>query len=275
MSGVLAPEVLADPIGVMVGLVEGREPVLDREIITSIAERVAGGRAKRRRIAQALLNRPTVLHDGRSPAPRAVGDLLIALNKAGARHISLPACVECGKLLRSFERRGEHWYCGVCGPRRELCAACGRLNRVSCRDRNGSPRCSQCPPNDGRDPTSDIVGLVARLDPCLPAEVIAAATRRAAPKPAQRHRLLVGTTGSSRSAHRGRGRRAGAHSPAVDRRALRRRRACHCSPGLPRLPAGDPPASAHRRKVAVPQLHRQVPCTTVCTLRSRPGGRDS
>ncbi|MBV8349642.1 MAG: hypothetical protein JOZ49_19590 [Mycolicibacterium sp.] len=190
MSGVLAPEVLADPIGVMVGLVEGREPVLDREIITSIAERVAGGRAKRRRIAQALLNRPTVLHDGRSPAPRAVGDLLIALNKAGARHISLPACVVCGKLLRSFERRGEHWYCGVCGPRRELCAACGRLNRVSCRDRNGSPRCSQCPPNDGRDPTSDIVGLVARLDPCLPAEVIAAATRRAAPKPAQRHRLL-------------------------------------------------------------------------------------
>ena len=42
-------------------------------------------------------DRPAVLADGRSPAPRAVGDLLIALRKAGATAISAPVCAECGK----------------------------------------------------------------------------------------------------------------------------------------------------------------------------------
>jgi hypothetical protein len=111
-----ASEVLDDPIGVMVDLVLQHQPGLDRAAVTSIAERVAGGRAKRRGLAQALLDRPAVLTDGRSPAPRAVADLLIALNKAGATHISAPVCAECGKLLRTIQRRGEHWYCGVCGP---------------------------------------------------------------------------------------------------------------------------------------------------------------
>jgi hypothetical protein len=130
-----------------------------------------------------------VFDDGRSPAPRAVADLPIALNKAGATGISPPICAECGKPLRSFDRRGQHWYCGVCGPCRESCVACGQLRRVSCRDRNGRPRCSQCPPDDGRDPLIDIVDLVAGVDPSLPAEVIATAAIRAAPQAGQRHRL--------------------------------------------------------------------------------------
>ena len=45
---------------------------------------VAAGRAKRRRLAQALLDKPSLLVDGRSPAPRVAGDLLIALRQAGA-----------------------------------------------------------------------------------------------------------------------------------------------------------------------------------------------
>ncbi|MFJ1827902.1 hypothetical protein [Streptomyces sp. NPDC088178] len=49
---------------------------------------VAGGRAKSRRLAEALVMRPGVLTDGRSPAPRAVGDLLIELRKAGASAIA-------------------------------------------------------------------------------------------------------------------------------------------------------------------------------------------
>jgi hypothetical protein len=190
VPAVFAAEVLADPVGVMVGLVEAREPGLDCGIITAIVEQLAGGRAKRRRLAQALLERPGVLDDGRSPAPRALGDLLIALNKAGAKHISPPACAECSKPLRSFERRDQHWYCGVCGPRREPCAVCGQLRRISCRDRDGRPRCTQCPPGDGRDPTAEIVDLVSMLDPSVPVEVIAAAARRAAPQASQRHRLL-------------------------------------------------------------------------------------
>jgi hypothetical protein len=135
MPTALAPEVLTDPIGVLVDLVVTQEPSLDRATVTEVVEDLSGGRAKRRRLAQVVLDRPTVLADGRSPAPRAVADLLIALRTAGATRISPPVCAECDKPLRTYQRRGEHWYCGVCGPVREPCAACGNLRRVRCRDR--------------------------------------------------------------------------------------------------------------------------------------------
>ena len=88
MLAALAPEVLTDPIRVLVDLVVRHEPSLDRATVTEVVENLAGARAKRRRLAQALLDRPTVLVDGRSPAPRAVAYLLIALRKAGAMRIS-------------------------------------------------------------------------------------------------------------------------------------------------------------------------------------------
>lgn len=83
-----APEVLADPIGVVVVLVAGIEPNLDRASIEATVTGVAGGRAKRRRLAQALHDKPIVMSDGRSPAPRMVGDLLIALRESGAQRVS-------------------------------------------------------------------------------------------------------------------------------------------------------------------------------------------
>jgi superfamily I DNA and RNA helicase len=143
----------------------------------------------RRQLARAMSDRPGVLAHGRSPAPRGVVDLLIALNRAGATGIAAPVCAECGKWLRTIQRRGEHWYCGVCGRRREPCAACGQLRRVSCRDRDGAPRCGQCPPDDGRDPTPLIVDVVAHADPTLSIEVIAAAAAKVAPQAGQRRRL--------------------------------------------------------------------------------------
>ena len=85
MTAVTSPEVLADPVGVIVGLVAGREPALDRAVIA----RVAAGRGGRPGQAAPAGPGPRsdgrrVLADGRSPAPRVVGDLLIALRKAGA-----------------------------------------------------------------------------------------------------------------------------------------------------------------------------------------------
>lgn len=118
-----------------------------------------------------------------------VGDLLIALRKAGAVTISPPVCAECGKLLRTFQRRGEGWYCGVCGPVREPCAACGNTRRVSCRDREGEPRCSQCPPDDGGDPVEIIVDVVTGIDPTLSADVVATAVHAAVPQAGQCHQL--------------------------------------------------------------------------------------
>ncbi len=85
MPAGMAPEVLADPIGVVVDLVAAREPGLDRATIEATVTSVAGGRAKRRGLAQTLLDKPTLLVDGRSPAPRGVGDLLIALHRGRHR----------------------------------------------------------------------------------------------------------------------------------------------------------------------------------------------
>ena len=54
MAAAMSPEVLADPIGTVVDLVAGHEPRLDRETIHATVMGVAGGRAMRRRLAQAL-----------------------------------------------------------------------------------------------------------------------------------------------------------------------------------------------------------------------------
>ena len=103
------PDVLADPVGVIVGLVAGVEPALGRAAIRGLVISVAGGRAKRRRLARALIERPAVLADGRSPAPRVVGDLLIALRTAGAtgdlaaglRRLRQGSCAPCSAAART------------------------------------------------------------------------------------------------------------------------------------------------------------------------------
>jgi hypothetical protein len=184
-----APEVLADPTGVIVDLIVGVEQDLEQARLMTAVAGLAGGRAKQRRIAQALLERPEVLTDGRSPAPRAVGDLLIALRKMGASSISPSVCAGCGKHLRTFQRRGQHWYCAVCGPRPRRCASCGRDRIVATVDRRGQPRCGQCPDHDPRDPVAVLVEVITGLDPTLPAETITAAVRTVHSRPAKLQRL--------------------------------------------------------------------------------------
>ncbi len=99
------PEVVSDPIGVTVGLITGIEAGMDPQAAEAVVVGVAGGRAKRRKLAQALAQRPALLTDGRSPAPRVVGDLLIALVKAGATTISPPLCTECEAAADSAAAR--------------------------------------------------------------------------------------------------------------------------------------------------------------------------
>ena len=104
---------MSDPIGLVVELVAAVEPTLAGGQVRAVTTGVAGGRAKARRLAAALASRPGVLVDGRSPAPRVVGELLLALHRAGATAICPPCCAECGKQLGSLQRRGQHWYCTV------------------------------------------------------------------------------------------------------------------------------------------------------------------
>src|SRR5680860_524640 len=169
------PEVLADPLGVVIDLVADVETALDRASIAGVVAAVAGGRAKRRRLAQGLLARPGILTDGASPAPRVIGNLLTALRSAGAVNTSPPVCAECGKALRTFQRRGQDWYCGVHGPDTAACTVCGKVRAVASRDRSRRPHCWQCPiAEDEHDPTGVVIGLVARIDPTLDVETVTA-----------------------------------------------------------------------------------------------------
>ncbi|MGH3257284.1 MAG: hypothetical protein ACRDOU_18130 [Streptosporangiaceae bacterium] len=183
------PEAIRDPAGFTARLITGIEAGLDRGAVEAAVAGAGGGRAKCRKLARALAERPAILTDGRSPAPRVVGDLLIALVAAGAQVISPPVCAQCGKPLRTLQRRGEDWYCAVCGPVRQPCASCGSIERVHSRDRDGQPRCSRCPPGGGRDPVQIVVEVVTAIDPALPAGVVAAAVNAAAAQAGQRHQL--------------------------------------------------------------------------------------
>ena len=181
------PDALADPVSVIVAMISGIEPALEPAVVEQVVISVAGGRAKRRKLAQALASRPAILTDGRSPAPRAAGDLLVALRKAGAGAVSAPACAGCGKELRSLQRRGEDWFCSACGPKREPCSGCGKIRVIHLRDRDGRPRCAKCPP--AGDPVAIVTGIVMAIDPGLPAGTAAAAVPAAAGRAGQRHQL--------------------------------------------------------------------------------------
>ncbi len=184
-----ASGVLAGPAGVIVDLIAGIEPALDRETITGVVAGVAGGRAKQRRLAQMLSSRPSVLTDGRSPAPQAAGDLLIALRKAGASGISPPVCATCGKHLRTLRRRGQYWYCSPCGRRPKQCTSCGQDRSVATLDRQGQPRCRRCPDEDDRDPVMILTAVITKLEPSLPPGRIAASAARAQPGRARLRQL--------------------------------------------------------------------------------------
>lgn len=190
MTSAMAPEVIADPLRVVVDLVAFHEPDLERAAIEAAAAALAGGRAKQRRLAQALLDNPGVLLDGRSPAPRAVGDLLLALRRIGAQRVSSPTCAKCRRTLRSLQRRGEHWYCAPCAkPPHRACASCGRTKAVVTLDRGGQPRCQHCPDDPDRDPLVVLADAVALLDPSLPAQAVVDAALRVFTRPAKLRQL--------------------------------------------------------------------------------------
>jgi hypothetical protein len=182
---------VADPVGLITDLVADIERELGIETIRAVATSVAGGRAKSRHLAKALAMRPAILTDGRSPAPRAIGDLLIELRKAGASAIAPPVCAECGKKLRTLQRKGQDWYCGVCGQETAECTTCGNIRRISFRDRKGLPRCSMCPDHDDRDPVTVVHELISAIAPGADRDAVAEALRRTAPhRPHYRQRVV-------------------------------------------------------------------------------------
>lgn len=181
--------VISDPIGLIVELVISVERALPPEQVRTVVTSVAGGRAKSRRLAAALAQRVDVLVDGGSPAPLAIGELMVALRDAGAQRVSLPRCVDCGRASRYQRRRGQHWYCVDCIAPPETCVSCGNARRVHARDQHGRPRCRKCPITDERDPVDVIHVAVLAVDSTASRETVADAVYHSAAKPSSRRKL--------------------------------------------------------------------------------------
>ena len=188
MTGPVAGEVLADPIGLIVRLVADVEQTLDAGQIREVVTRVAGGRAKRRRLARALLDDPLLPATGGPPVPWAAGQLLLGLRSAGAGSIAAPRCGECGRNLSYMISRKGYLICSPCRDTPRACAKCGNDRRVVTRDRHGRPRCAECPDLDG-DPMQSLAGLLAGIDPALGPQEVLAAVGRATVRPAGQRRL--------------------------------------------------------------------------------------
>jgi hypothetical protein len=184
----ISADPICNPVATVVNAVAATDPTLDTEEIQRIVERIGGGRAKRRRLATTLMSDPAALTTGYSPAPKVVGELLLALRAAGAR-TSPPRCADCGREITSMQRRGEHWYCCPCFVRPQQCASCGQQRQVSFRDRHGRPRCSQCPDHDARDPRQVLVEVITSLDPGLTADAVTTAIAATVTKPAHEQKL--------------------------------------------------------------------------------------
>lgn len=165
-----ASEVLLDPVGTVTAAVARVDPDADREMVRRVVEHVGGGRAKRRRLSTAIVDDPTVLGTGRSPAPRVVGDLLLALRAAGATRIAAPHCAKCDREITGMQRRGDDWLCSPCFVHPQVCAGCGQERHVVFRDRHGRPRCGQCPDHISEDPLAALVAIVTSIDPGLTAQ---------------------------------------------------------------------------------------------------------
>ena len=188
MSAPPAGDVIADPVGVIVGLVAEADPAMSPADIRAEVTRVAGGRAKRRRLAQAICDAPSLLVTGGPPVSRAAGELLLGLRAAGSQAIAAPRCGECGRSVSCLISAKEHLICSSCRDKPQACARCGEERRVSTRDRHGRPRCEDCPDDDG-DPVRLLAETVAGVDPAIGSGTVAGALGRATARPAGQRRL--------------------------------------------------------------------------------------
>jgi hypothetical protein len=180
---------IGNPVGLITDLITAADPGLAPDRIHSIVVTVTGGRAKSRRLAAALASRPGVLLDGRSPAPRAVGELLGGLAH-GRRNGDLAAVLRrMRQASADLHPQRARLVLQPCEHRRAPCAGCGKTKRVKALDRNGQPRCAQCCDVDDRDPISVIHSVVAELDPQVDRDTIAAAVDQSCRQRAYQQKL--------------------------------------------------------------------------------------
>jgi hypothetical protein len=177
-----------EPFEVVVDLLCEVERSLPRDRVGEVAARVVRGRAAHRRIALELLRNPQVLRTGLSPCAVMVGDLLLALKKAGAVQLAAPRCRFCGREVPYVNKRARDWGCGRCLRKPEECARCGNVRAVGALDRHGRPHCERCPLQDG-DSTEALLKVLAELEPALGKDKVVAALQQAAKLASGRRRI--------------------------------------------------------------------------------------
>jgi hypothetical protein len=124
-------EAISDPVGLIVRLVASIEQRVDTQQIREAVVQVAGGRAKRRRLANLLSETPGLLTTGGPPVPWVVGQLLFTLRAAGAESIAAPRCGQCGRVVTYMISRAGCLICSPCRDIPQTCAKCGQQRRVS------------------------------------------------------------------------------------------------------------------------------------------------
>jgi hypothetical protein len=160
---------------------------LDPQLVSGTALVVAPKRMMQRRLAKALVERPGVLDDGRSPAPKVLGEFLLGLRRRGAA-VAAPVCASCGKELVRQVRRGEDWVCHLCGKRRAGCASCGAARQVAWVDRAGRPHCGSCPMVE-EDPTAIVLRVLRTIEPGLGVDKVVGAFDTVASRTTLRRQL--------------------------------------------------------------------------------------
>jgi hypothetical protein len=180
---------VCDPIGLIVDLVAAAGHQLTPEQVRTVVTAVAGGRAKSRRLAAALAERPGVLVDGRSPA--AAGRWRVAPRAARGR------CHGGRAALLRWVRQAT---ADLPPSRPELVllglrAAHRTLRRLWKHQTAPLPRPGRTttvravPDTDDRDPITVIHNLIAELDGHADRETVAAAVCQSAPRPSYQQKL--------------------------------------------------------------------------------------
>jgi len=133
-------------------------------VIAEATEQAAHSRRGRRMLAKALSDDPTLLTSGRTAGPPLVDRLIRTLRDRGAVVVMQPCCATCGKASKTISHHAADGLriCTACHNRatgvrsRSPCAICGRVLIPRSYDRQGQPRCGQCPP----DPAVDHIEMI-------------------------------------------------------------------------------------------------------------------
>ncbi|MFD5922275.1 hypothetical protein ACFVYP_36505 [Kitasatospora sp. NPDC058201] len=187
------PRYATEPETLIAEIVHAADPACLGIDVHTVLTSVLRQRPLRRELAEALHNDPDLLTSGRPHGPRGVERLVRALLPLGAERLKVPACGSCAvpRPLVGLSDQGR--ICASCNTRRHraanACTLCGSKNFLA-RDRDGLPRCSAHPPDQGRDAVRDLSGLIAAQDFGISADMAAEAVRHVTNNRATQLKLL-------------------------------------------------------------------------------------